>query len=73
MDLSADRVTFYTCDLLLSDLDLRADVYKALVESSPIIIHCAWPVDFNFSVDAFRPQLEGVVNLVGLVSIPSVR
>ncbi|KAL8847954.1 MAG: hypothetical protein Q9221_007019 [Calogaya cf. arnoldii] len=67
-DLSADRVTFYTCDLSSSDLGLRADVYEVLVASGPVIIHCAWPVDFNLSVDAFRPQLDGVVNLVELAS-----
>lgn len=67
-DLSTDRVTFYTCDLPSSDLGLPADVYQMLVDSNLTVIHCAWPVNFNLVIDAFRPQLDSVVNPVGLVS-----
>ncbi|KAI4284166.1 MAG: hypothetical protein L6R38_001622 [Xanthoria sp. 2 TBL-2021] len=67
-DLSTDRVTFYTCDLSSSDLGLPADVYQMLVESDLTVVHCAWPVNFILAIDAFRPQLDSVVNLVGLVS-----
>lgn len=67
-DLLTDRVTFYTCDLLSSDLALPADVYQMLVESNLTVVHYAWPVNFNLAIDAFRLQLDSVVNLVGLVS-----
>lgn len=67
-DLSTDRLTFYTCDLSSSHLGIPADAYQELVDSNLTVIHCAWPVNFNLSIDAFRPQLDSVVSLVGLVS-----
>ncbi|KAI4144839.1 MAG: hypothetical protein L6R39_004024 [Caloplaca ligustica] len=67
-DLSTDRITFCTCDLSKPDLGLQVDIYNTLIASNLLVIHNAWPVNFNVSLDSFRPQLDGVVNLVALVS-----
>ncbi|KAL8838549.1 MAG: hypothetical protein Q9170_002091 [Blastenia crenularia] len=67
-DLSTEGVTFCTCDLSSSNLGLKPGVYQTLIDSSLTVIHCAWRVSFNLSIDAFRPQLDSVVNLAGPVS-----
>ncbi|KAG8165775.1 hypothetical protein KVR01_004327 [Diaporthe batatas] len=33
-----------------------------------VIIHNAWPVNFNLRLPAFKPQLDGLVNLLGLAA-----
>ena len=67
-DLCTHRLTFYTCDLSSSHLGIPADAYQKLVDSNLTVIHYAWPVKFNLSIDAFKPQLDSVVSLIGLVS-----
>lgn len=72
VDFPADRVSFHTCELSLTDLGLQPDVYKTLVRSHVTVIHCAWPVNFILPINAFRPQLDSVVNLARLVSASKV-
>ncbi|KAI4184413.1 MAG: hypothetical protein LQ346_006125 [Caloplaca aetnensis] len=67
-ELPSDRITFCTCDLSKPDLALQAEVYNALTASSVLVIHNAWPVNFNLSIDSFRPQLDSIVNLAALIS-----
>lgn len=43
-------------------------MYNELTASKILVIHNAWPVNFNLSLQSFRPQLHGVVNLADLVS-----
>ncbi|KAL8722727.1 MAG: hypothetical protein Q9225_000839 [Loekoesia sp. 1 TL-2023] len=66
--LSPDRVTFCTCDLSKPDLGLPFEIYNHLTASPILVIHNAWPVNFNMPIDSFRPQLDSVVNLIALVS-----
>lgn len=33
-------------------------------DSSTIVIHNAWPVNFNLSLPSFRPQLDGLIALI---------
>ncbi|KAF2970604.1 hypothetical protein GQX73_g2976 [Xylaria multiplex] len=49
-------------------LGLRADEYAELQNSTTLIIHAAWPVNFNISLESFRPQLAGLRNFLDLAS-----
>ncbi|GAW21784.1 hypothetical protein ANO14919_113090 [Xylariales sp. No.14919] len=51
-----------------SHLGLRAEEYAKLQSSVTLIIHAAWPVNFNISLDSFRPQLAGLRNFLDLAS-----
>ncbi|KAL8677234.1 MAG: hypothetical protein Q9186_006327 [Xanthomendoza sp. 1 TL-2023] len=67
LDLSTDRVTFCTCDLSKADLGVQVGIYNRLIDSRLLVVHNAWPVNFNLTIDAFLPQLDSIVNLVELV------
>ncbi|KAK7752885.1 putative NRPS-like protein biosynthetic cluster [Diatrype stigma] len=61
-----DRVTFLQADLAHPTLGLDAAAYETLRARAGLIIHNAWPVNFNLGLTAFRPQLAGLVNLFAL-------
>ncbi|GAW24606.1 hypothetical protein ANO14919_141970 [Xylariales sp. No.14919] len=61
-----DRVTFLQSDLAQPSLGLGEANYQALQSGASLIIHNAWPVNFNLDLLAFRPQLAGLVNLFSL-------
>lgn len=63
-DFPTGRVTFLAADFSEPNLGLDASVYSNLLEQVTSIIHNAWPVNFNLSLDSFRPQITGVVNLI---------
>lgn len=60
------KVTFLQADFSQPLLGLDEEVYKELCASVGLIIHNAWPVNFNLRLTAFRPQLVGLVNLLRL-------
>ncbi|TGO45147.1 hypothetical protein BCON_0418g00100 [Botryotinia convoluta] len=62
------KVTFLKTDLSKPDLDLDAETYKRIQNSATDIIHSAWPVNFNLSLETFKPQLDGIINLLSFVS-----
>ena len=62
------KATFHCCDLSSPTLGLPADKYEELRASTTLTIHNAWPVNFNLDLSSFRPQLDGVVNLIDLAS-----
>ncbi|KAI0408691.1 acetyl-CoA synthetase-like protein [Xylaria palmicola] len=49
-------------------LGLRHDEYAELRNSANLIIHAAWPVNFNISLGSFRPHVAGVRNFLDLAS-----
>lgn len=57
------RVTFLTWNLSQPKLGLH-ETYGTVLDSVTDIIHSAWPVNFNLGLDAFRPHLEGICNLL---------
>lgn len=63
-----ERVTFLHADLSRFHLGLDAKMYEQLCARVGLIIHNAWPVNFNLRLTAFRPQLTGVVNLFSLAA-----
>ncbi|TGO66672.1 hypothetical protein BOTNAR_0056g00110 [Botryotinia narcissicola] len=71
-----DRVTFLAADLSKKNLGLAFKIYNKLQESVTDIIHDAWTVNFNLPLTAFRPNIEGVINLasfaVSAAQLPSL-
>ncbi|KAL8734972.1 MAG: hypothetical protein Q9181_002995 [Wetmoreana brouardii] len=60
-----DAVDFLQVDYSRPDLGLPADKHKELIDSVDVIIHTAWTVDFNHSLESFEPvHIRGVRNLV---------
>ncbi|CAH0056838.1 unnamed protein product [Clonostachys solani] len=67
------RVTFLKADLAHPKLGLDDMAYQILTERVGIIIHNAWPVNFILGLQAFQPQLAGVVNLCSLAAASAPR
>jgi thioester reductase-like protein/acyl-coenzyme A synthetase/AMP-(fatty) acid ligase/aryl carrier-like protein len=67
------RVSFHTADLTQSNLGLATEVYDTIRERATLIIHNAWPVNFNLSLETFRPQLVGLLNFFALSASSSYR
>jgi nucleoside-diphosphate-sugar epimerase/aryl carrier-like protein len=63
-----DRVTFLHANVSKPRLGLEESVYSTVQTSISHIIHNAWPVNFNLNLQAFRPQLAGIVNLFALAA-----
>ena len=61
-----DKVTFLQTDLSKPHLGLDIETYKELCSDATLIIHSAWPVNFNLSLSSFSLQLEGLVNVFKL-------
>jgi thioester reductase-like protein len=58
------RITFLTGDLSKEHFDLPVETYQTLRDTATVVIHNAWPVNFNLSLSSFTPQLLGIVNLL---------
>ncbi|GKT63313.1 nonribosomal peptide synthetase [Colletotrichum tofieldiae] len=58
-----DKIQFYRYDLSQPGLGLPPHVYAQLLEETDRIIHNAWPVNFNITVETFEPHIRGVRNL----------
>lgn len=63
LNLDMSRVSFWTSDLSKPGLGLQSDVLDIL-QTTTLVIHNAWAVNFNLSLASFRPNLAGVVNLI---------
>ncbi|KAI1777957.1 putative NRPS-like enzyme [Hypoxylon cercidicola] len=62
----ADRVTFIQADLARPSLGLDMATYETLRARAGLVIHTAWPVNFNLGLSTFRQPLAGLVNLFAL-------
>jgi thioester reductase-like protein len=65
---SDGRVEFLQANLSQPDLGLIPEKYSELIDEATIIIHSAWRVDFNLTIESFEPQIHGVRNLLELSS-----
>ncbi|KAJ5109493.1 NRPS-like enzyme [Penicillium angulare] len=61
------RVQFWTCSLDERFLGLESQKYTFLKENVDIVLHNAWPVNFNKPLDFFAPQIAGTRRLLTLV------
>ncbi|OOF90646.1 hypothetical protein ASPCADRAFT_178602 [Aspergillus carbonarius ITEM 5010] len=64
LNLDLSRVSFWTANLSQPDLGLPSDIFTTLQQTTTLIIHNAWAVNFNLSLPSFKPNLAGVVNLI---------
>jgi thioester reductase-like protein/aryl carrier-like protein len=58
------KVEFLGVDLSLADFGIGTQKLAKLCQSVDRIIHNAWPVNFNWSVESFEPHIRGVRHLV---------
>ncbi|KAK3308608.1 uncharacterized protein B0T15DRAFT_391903 [Chaetomium strumarium] len=66
--IAADRISFLHADLARPSLGLDDATYASIRARAALVIHNAWPVNFNLALPAFRPQLAGLVNLFALAA-----
>ncbi|KAI1084936.1 acetyl-CoA synthetase-like protein [Whalleya microplaca] len=55
-----------TSNFSAPNLGLSPEVYSALQDSATLIIHAAWPVNFNISLESQTPHIEGLRNFLDL-------
>ncbi|ROV92215.1 hypothetical protein VMCG_09323 [Cytospora schulzeri] len=67
------RVTFIKTDFQQPLLGLDDPTYDFLLSKVGLVIHAAWPVNFNMALGAFRPHLAGLVNVLTLASLCTAR
>ncbi|WYZ39099.1 hypothetical protein EsH8_III_001013 [Colletotrichum jinshuiense] len=54
------KAEFLCADMSKSNLGLEPGVYERLLAEADRVIHNAWPVNFNISVETFEPHIRGV-------------
>ncbi|ROW08291.1 hypothetical protein VMCG_03193 [Cytospora schulzeri] len=57
------HTNFLHADLSQPLLGLSVEIYEDLRTRVGLIVHSAWPVNFNLGLAAFEPHLAGLVNL----------
>ncbi|PYI31348.1 NRPS-like enzyme [Aspergillus indologenus CBS 114.80] len=62
------RLSFWTADLSRGDLGLQRGILQQLQQTTTLIIHNAWTVNFNHSLAFFEPHLQGVANLINFTA-----
>jgi thioester reductase-like protein/aryl carrier-like protein len=62
------RVSFLQADLAAPRLGLNATAYETVRSRTSLVIHNAWPVNFNLPLSAFLPQLAALVNVFSLAA-----
>ncbi|KAK4652282.1 putative NRPS-like protein biosynthetic cluster [Podospora pseudocomata] len=62
---NTSRVTYLQTDLLHPTLGLSSETYNTL-KHPQLLIHSAWPVNFNLPFDSFLPSISGTANLMAL-------
>ena len=62
------ELSFFTADFAQEHLGLSTQVLETLVADTTLIIHNAWPVNFNLPLHSFRPQLDSLLNLLKMMS-----
>lgn len=69
-DFDNSRVEFFKANLTAPCFGLEASIFENITTTVTRIIHCAWPVDFNLSLQSFSPHLEGVRTLIDFAASP---
>jgi thioester reductase-like protein len=72
---SANKIVCFPSDLSREDFGLHESIVNTLRKSLTTVIHCAWAVNFNLSVQSFEKQhIKGTYNLLNMclsVTTPS--
>lgn len=64
----ATQVSFLTGDLAKPNFGLDEEIYKIILSTTTRIIHNAWPVNFNKTLQSFKPSLDGVLSLISFAA-----
>ncbi|EJC99743.1 acetyl-CoA synthetase-like protein [Fomitiporia mediterranea MF3/22] len=64
--LKSEKLSFLESNLTASDFEIDASLLQTIRSSVTHIIHGAWTVDFNLSLESFEPHFIGLRNLVNL-------
>jgi len=65
------RLSALTSDLSHPHLGLDEPTFTTLATQTTLIIHCAWPVNFQLGLPSFEPHVSGLHNLLKLsLSVP---
>ena len=68
-DIPDGRVVFLDGDLAKPNFGLADEAaYNDLVNNVTLIIHNAWPVNFNLSLTSFVPSVDGVMGLINFAA-----
>lgn len=68
----ASKIVSYAADVNRPDLGLCSEVYEHIRSSATVIIHNAWPVNFNLSLESFDEHIGGAVNILNLARTSSL-
>ncbi|KAI9685585.1 MAG: putative NRPS-like protein biosynthetic cluster [Bathelium mastoideum] len=63
-DFPEGKVVFVTADLSAPSFGLSKELYTNMQSTTTLIIHAAWPVNFNLPLSAFKSSLHGLVMLL---------
>ena len=63
---TSSRVEFYKVDLSLKRFGVDETAYNRISAAVMHIVHCQWPVNFNWTLQVFEPYIAGVGNLIEL-------
>jgi thioester reductase-like protein len=64
----APKADFYRIDITRPDLGLAPPALEIILESADHIIHAAWAVNFNVSVESMEPQIAGVRHIIDIAA-----
>lgn len=67
-DFSSPRVVFLKADLTKPNFGLDEKAFGTLASTATRVIHNAWPVDFNKTLQSFHPSLDGVLGLISFAA-----
>ncbi|KAJ7886913.1 hypothetical protein B0H13DRAFT_1627705 [Mycena leptocephala] len=64
--LSSEKLVYLEGDTLKQDLGLPVAIWTTLRDTTTVIIHNAWTLDFNKSLSSFEAHVKGTRNLIDL-------
>ncbi|KAG6877487.1 putative NRPS-like protein biosynthetic cluster [Termitomyces sp. T32_za158] len=67
--LKSGKLTFISGDAAKPDLGLAQSLYTLLSQTVNVVIHNAWRLDFNLSMESYEPNIQGIRHLVDLVRL----
>ena len=65
-----NKAEVHKANILAPRFGLDEATFETISTTVTRIIHCAWPVDFNLSLQSFLPQLQGVRALLDFAASP---
>jgi len=66
----SSKVEFFKADFTAVSPGLDETIFDQIFTTVTKVIHCAWPVDFNLSLQSFSPQLQAIRYLLDFAAVP---